>query len=110
MCLGVNTYLIICGFSPYLLKVVIMEQTEIQPLNDRAALCQLRIDQCADIIKELRGGVPAGCKLSLSIEAVTIVGIDIVEEMEADLMVGFFTRWHDYYKKELRRITRRLSA
>lgn len=83
-----------------------MDEIEIQSLNDRAALCQLRIDQCADIIKELSGGVPAGCKLTFCIEAITIVGIDVVEEMEADLMVAFFTRWHDYYKKELRRITR----
>ncbi len=85
-------------------------ESHIQPLQDRAALCRQRIRQCSDIIKELRGATPAGCKLTFSIKTSTIVGIDVCEETEGDLLMALFIGWHDYYKKELRRITGRLSA
>jgi hypothetical protein len=87
-----------------------MSSTQIQPLTDRATLCRQRIKQTADIIKELSGQTPAGCKLTFSIKTSTIVGIDISEETEGDLLLALFIGWHDYYKKELRRITGRLNA
>lgn len=87
-----------------------MSSTQIQSLDARAALCRERIKQSADIIKQLRGQTPAGCKLTFSINTTTIVGIDISEESEGDILLAFFMGWHVYYKKELRRITGRLSA
>lgn len=87
-----------------------MSQAQIQSLDTRAALCRERIDQCADIIRELREDIPAGCKLTFSIEKSIIAGIDIAAEGESDFMLAFFMGWQEYYKKELQRITRRLNA
>jgi hypothetical protein len=102
--------LFICRKAPYLLKVVIMSLTQTQPLPDRAALCRERIEQCDDIIRELQEDIPAGCRLTFSIEKSIIAGIDIAAEGEKDFMLAFFTGWQEYYKKELRRLTGRSSA
>ncbi len=87
-----------------------MKSADIQPLNNRAALCRERIDQCTDIIRELKEDIPAGCKITFSIEKSIIAGIDIAAEGESDFMLSFFKGWQDYYKKELRRLTGRSSV
>jgi hypothetical protein len=102
--------LIICRKASYLLKVVIMSFTQIQSLDTRAALCRQRIEQCTDIIRELREDIPAGCRLTFSIEKSIVAGIDIAAEGESDFMLAFFMGWQEYYEKELIRITGRLSV
>lgn len=106
---GVSTYLIICRKDAYLLKVIIMSSTNNLSLPQRAAICRERIDQCADIIKQLQGDTPDGCKITFSIRSATIVKFDI-DDSESWLMLSLFMGWLNFYRKELKRITQEMAA
>ena len=99
----VNTYLFFWKIFPTLLKVVYMLDSQTLPLKDRVAHCRERIDQCAEIIKQLRGFIPKDFKFRFTIGTAVIANFDI-EESEDWFMYSFFIAWHSYYKKELKRL------
>ena len=97
----VNTYLIICRNPSYLLKVIIMSYTPL-PLNDYSTFCRQRIDECEEMIKQLRGDTPEGCVITFSLKTIPIVKFEIAEN-ESWFMLSFFMGWLQYYKQELKR-------
>jgi hypothetical protein len=104
-----NTYLVIWKICPYLLKVYNSMMPNNSPtLQEQAAFCRTRIDQCADIIKQFSGDVPTGFTFTFSIRRVPIVDFELTEG-EGNFAVSFFMGWHQYYSRKLQQINKELA-
>ena len=87
-----------------------MKSLTIQSTADLQALalrCQLRIDQCADMIKMLSGTDPSDLKSTFTVRDVEIVSFEYGSN-ELDFCLGFFMSWHQYYTRQLTQINQLL--
>jgi hypothetical protein len=62
--------------------------------------CRLRINQCADVIKQLSGVTPDRFSFSFCIGEQEIVKFEIAED-ESEFQLAYFMSWHSFYSKRL---------
>jgi len=86
-----------------------MSSTQTQSLTAYAAFCRERIDLCDDLIKQLRGELPAGCTLTFGIREIPVVRFDVADS-ETWFMLSFFMGWRKYYVTELQRVQKEMAA
>jgi hypothetical protein len=69
--------------------------------------CQLRIDQCRDVIKQLTGAPPNAFTFTFSVGDTKIVSFEIADD-ESEFTISYFMSWHQFYSKRLSALNKML--